>query len=496
MIRGTPDIARGLAPARAARPIAPGERVHVVGAAGAGASAATLLIQAAGGDPDGCDPGAPNKYTAALAERGIPVADHHDAAHITGGRPSRLAVTKALTSVEPDHPELVAARDAGIPIEAWQQAVADAAASQGGRLLAVAGTHGKSTSTGWLVHLLIRAGRDPGAFVGALLPSAITGGTPATARWGAGDAFVVEADEYAGNFDPYRPDLAVVLNADWDHPDVFADRTAVVDVFESWLRAPGAEARRVVVHTGDLGGRELADRLSDWTDRVVTVGPDEDEAADVRYRLDGSRLWLSGLPAADRQVTAPMGLAGAHNAANAACVAGVAALFGLGADEIADGLAGYTGVGRRFDVRGEPGGVLIIDDYGHHPTAIRATIATVRSGYPGRRLWVAHEPLTFHRAAAMSDELASALAEADEVVIADIWAGRDPDRTIASAAGLAARVTALSGRPVSAPGSPEATADELASRVRAGDVVLVLGGGRSYVIADRLVSLLAESGDG
>ena len=496
MIRGTADIARGLAPARAARPIAPGERVHVVGAAGAGASGATLLVRAAGGDPDGCDPGAPNEYTAALAERGIPVADHHDAGHITDGRPSRLAVTKALTSVDPDHPELVAARLAGIPIEAWQQSVADAAASQGGRLVAVAGTHGKSTSSGWLVHLLIRADRDPGAFVGALLPSAITGGTPATARWGAGDAFVVEADEYAGNFDPYRPDVAVVLNADWDHPDVFADRTAVVDAFESWLRAPGANARRVVVHVGDPGGRELASRLSDWTDRVVTVGPDEDEAAGVRYRLDASLLRLAGLPAADSHVTAPLELAGAHNAANAACVASAAALLGLDGHEIADGLAGYTGVGRRFEIKGEPGGVLVIDDYGHHPTAIRATIATVRSRYPDRRLWVAHEPLTFHRAAAMSDELAAALAEADEVVIADIWAGRDLDRTIASAAGLAARVTALSGRPVSAPGSPEATADELAGRVCAGDVVLVLGGGRSYVIADRLVSLLAESRGG
>ena len=94
--------------------------------------------------------------------------------------------------------------------------------SQGGRLVAVAGTHGKSTSSGWLVHLLAGAGRDPAAFVGALLPSSLVGGPPATARWGRGDAFVVEADEYAGNFEPYRPAVAVILNAEWDHPDVFA----------------------------------------------------------------------------------------------------------------------------------------------------------------------------------------------------------------------------------------------------------------------------------
>ena len=133
MIRGAADVARGLAPARAARAIAPGERIHVIGAAGAGASAAALLAHAAGGAPDGCDPGAPTQYTAALEERNIKVATEHAAAHVNDSRPARLAVTKALTSVHPDHPELVAAREAGIPLEAWQQTVADAAVNQGGR---------------------------------------------------------------------------------------------------------------------------------------------------------------------------------------------------------------------------------------------------------------------------------------------------------------------------------------------------------------------------
>ena len=154
----------------------------------------------------------------------------------------RVAVTKALTSVAPDHPELVAAR-----AQAWHPSPGSRSSRmsrrrQGGRLVGVAGTHGKSTSSGWLVHLLAAAGADPAAFVGALLPAAITGGRPVTARWGSGDVFVVEADEYAGNFDAYRPDVAVLLNAEWDHPDVFADEAAVLDAFEGWLRAPGAEA--------------------------------------------------------------------------------------------------------------------------------------------------------------------------------------------------------------------------------------------------------------
>jgi UDP-N-acetylmuramate--alanine ligase len=403
-------------------------------------------------------------------------------------------VTKALTSVDPEHPELEAARRAGVPLEPWQQVVADAAASQGGRLVAVAGTHGKSTSAGWLVHLLVSADRDPAAFVGALLPTPLTGGPPATARWGRGADFVVEADEYAGNFDAYRPSIALVLNAEWDHPDVFADRSAVLGAFEAWVSAPGSEARQVVINVDDSGGAELAQRLAGRSDRLVRVASGHAGGAggaDVVHESGGGRLRISGLPGRPAAIVETgLRLAGAHNAANAACVAAAAALLGVDAPLIASGLASFGGVGRRFEIKGEPAGVLVIDDYGHHPTAIRATLAAARERFPGRPVWIAHEPLTFHRAAAMSDALAAALAEADHVVIADIWAGRDPDTSITSAAALAAAVSRMSGASAAAPGSVEDTADHLAVRVQRGDVVLVMGGGRSYVIADRLVRLL------
>jgi UDP-N-acetylmuramate--alanine ligase len=486
---------RGLAPARAARPIEPGERIHIVGAAGAGASAAALLAQAAGAIVTGCDPGAPSPYTAALDAAGVVVAPAHDPDHVIGlagaGIVSRLGVTKALTSVAPDHPELLAARQAGIAVEAWQQVVADAAATHGGRLVAVGGTHGKSTSSGWLVHTLVAAGRDPGGFVGALLP-AEAGRPRATARWGRGDAFVVEADEYAGNFDAFRPDIAVILDADWDHPDVFPDRDAVVDAFERWLMAPGSEMREVVVNVGDAGGAVLVTRLADLGDRVTTVGPvDAEPAAGIRWHVIDRVLHLDGLRSGS--VTAHLRLPGRHNAANAACVAAAADLLGLDGDGIAHGLGTFTGVGRRLEVLGEPRGVLVIDDYGHHPTAIRATIDSVRERYPGRRLWAVHEPLTYHRTAAMLEPLADALAEADEVVVADIWPGRDTDTTVASAEQLASAVAVRTGRPVAAPGSPEDTADHVLSRVRAGDIALVMGGGRSYVIAQRLAEGLASA---
>ncbi len=466
MTRAAADIGRGLAPSRAARPIRAGERIHVLGAAGAGASAAVLLAHRAGATVSGCDSGGPSPYTAALAEAGIPLAWEHSGSHVTAdpaSAPERLAVTKALTAVNPDHPELVAARELGIPAEPWQQIVADAAATTGQRLVAVAGTHGKSTTTGWLIDVLVRAGRDPSAFVGALLDPALTNGVASTGRWGSGPEFVVEADEYAGNFDPYQPDLIVLLNAEWDHPDVFADEDAVLLAFEAWIRrAPGAT---LVADLADGGVARVVDRLGGWRGQIV-VTPGE---------VPGG--WAVGLP-------------GPANAANARSVIGAARALGIADEPVRESIALFRGVGRRLELKGDIGGVIVLDDYGHHPTAIARTLEAVRQRYPRRRVWAVYEPLTYHRTVSMLDQFADVLATADEVVIADIWAGRDTDTTVTSANALAEAVTSRGGPAAAAPGSVEVTADHLFSRVQAGDVVLVMGGGRSYVIAERLVELL------
>ncbi len=523
-------IGHGLAPGRAARSIRPGEGIHVVGVAGAGASAAALLAHHAGADASGCDAGGPSAYTAPLERAGIPLAWTHDPAHVeSGGCPDRLAVSKALTAIDPRHPELEAARRLAIPVEPWQQVVADAAA--GRTLVGVAGTHGKSTTAGWLVHVLVAAGADPSAFVGALLPVAVTGELAATARWGGGPAFVVEADEYAGNFDAYRPAIAVLTSAEWDHPDVFRDRADVVAAFERWLRAaaePVAADRTgtadqlqppvLVANVADAGVAELVARLADWPGRLIATALVDQRSRSLaaapatigeRYGTAlgraspligrvtatdpaGTTLAVEGLPGSGERV-ARLPTAGRHNAANALGVAGAAAALGVPPEAIVAGLASFGGVGRRLERKGEAGGVAVYDDYGHHPTAIRATLAAVRQREPGRRVWAVYEPLTYHRTAALLDAFAEVLATADAVAIADIWAGRDPDTTIASAAGLAEAIARRRpDRPVAAPGSVEATADWLAGEVRPGDAVLVMGGGRSYRIGERLLERLEE----
>ncbi len=495
MTRAAAEIGRGLVPARPARAIRPGERIHVLGAAGAGASAAVLHAHHAGAQVSGCDPGGPSPYSEPILALGIDLEWRHDPQHVSGdpgARPERLAVTKALTAVDPDNAELAAARALDIPAEPWQQVIADAAATAGQRLVAVAGTHGKSTTSAWLVDALVRDGRDPSAFVGALMDATLTGSLPATARRGHGDVFVVEADEYAGNFDAYLPDVIVLLNAEWDHPDVFADGEAVLDAFVGWLRRATADGRRptLIANIADRGARAIVERLDPWPGQLLTVGIGV--AAEVSAGSEGTpgrtTLTVDGkLGPASVSVSLP----GQHNAANGLMVYVVAKVLEIGRRGLSDSLSEFRGVGRRLELKGEIDGVVVLDDYGHHPTAITRTLEAVRATYPGRRLWAVYEPLTYHRTAAMIDAFADALAAADRVVIADIWAGRDPDTTITSASALAAAVSSRATAPAVAPGSVERSADFLAAEVAAGDVVLVMGGGRSYVIAERLVELLA-----
>jgi len=276
----------------------------------------------------------------------------------------------------------------------------------------------------------------------------------------------------------------------------------------------------LVANAGDFGSETVLDRLRETSLRLVvyavvdaspqrggyvrgirerfssTAGP----ASAVLGRIvgadqDGTTLELYGLDDLAGVTTVRLATAGRHNASNAVAVAGAARALGLSVSAIAAGLSSFHGVGRRLERKGEAGGVVVYDDYGHHPTAIAATIAAVRQREPGRRVWAVYEPLTFHRTAAMLASFGEALAQADAVAIADIWAGRDTDVTIVSPADVAAAIAAIDPTiPILAPGSVEATADALAQEVRPGDAVLVMGGGASYRIGERLLERLESDG--
>ena len=462
-----------------------GERIHVIGIAGSGAAGAALLLGRAGAVVDGCDADGPSPYTPPLDTASIQWQVGHDPAHLAGV--DRVAITPAIRAL-PDHAELAAAEATGIPVLTWQALVGELMAAPGRIGVGVTGTHGKSTTTALLGHLLVAAGMDPTVEVGAFI-----GEWGASVRAGEGSPFVVEADEFGDNFLNYHPAGAIVTNVEMDHPDYFADAAAVMDSFERFVRGMGTDpvlgGRLLLTAAGDPGADELVARLADWDGRVVRYGPGSDLAAgDVAFTPAGSAFTLFG-----RRFE--MSLAGAHNVLNATAAIAMAEALGADLDQLVEGLRTFAGAGRRMELIADTPRVTIYDDYGHHPTEVRATIAAMRQRIgPARRLWAVFEPHMYSRTALLLDAFSNAFTDADEVVIADIFASRDTPEAMAatSSEALADAIERATGTPAIATGDVDATTDYVAEHLGDGDAVLVMGAGKSYRIARGLGERLTD----
>ena len=461
-----------------------GERIHVIGIAGSGAAGTALLLQRAGALVDGCDADGPSPYTPPLDAAGIRFVTGHDPAHLAGI--DRVAISPSIRAA-PDHPELAAAQAEGIPVVTWQALLGELQAAPGHLALAVTGTHGKSTTTALLGHLLVAAGLDPTVEVGAFI-----GAWGASVRPGGGSPFLVEADEFGDNFLNYHPAGAIVTNVEMDHPDYFADATAVTESFERFVRGmsshPALNGRLLLIAAGDPGATELVGRLRGWEGRILRYGPGgEIVATDVVRGRQGTGFTLF-----DHRFE--MVLAGEHNVLNATAALIMARTLGADLELLADGLRSFAGAGRRMELIADTAAVTIYDDYGHHPTEVRAALAAARQMVgPERRLWAVFEPHMYSRTALLMDAFALAFTDANEVVIADIFASRDTPEAISStsAEALADAIERTSAVPAIATGDVEATTDYVAGHLTEGDAVLVMGAGRSYRIARGLAERVA-----
>ncbi|MEW5916026.1 MAG: UDP-N-acetylmuramate--L-alanine ligase [Gemmatimonadota bacterium] len=446
--------------------------VHFMGIAGAGMSALAELFVRRGVQVTGCDSNPSDEAVEDLARIGVHVSAGHNAEHIVGAR--ALVVTSAVPK---EHLEILAARNAGLQVVRRAEALGEA--TKDGEVVAVAGTHGKTTTTVLTTNALAAAGLDPTALVGGRVSE-----WSSNLRAGADALFVVEADEYDRSFLALTPTIAVITNVEADHLDIYRDLDDIRGAFQAFL----TPARAVVLCADDPGADSLAVNTGA---EVVRYGIDNPEArvvaGDVHLTSEGAVFSLHWdgkcLGDVNLQVT------GMHNVRNA--LAAIASGLTLGATlpAMLPGLQRFRGVERRFQRLGETRGISVVDDYAHHPTEIRATLAAARAAFPGRRLVAAFQPHLYTRTRDFAREFGEALANADRVFLTEIYPAREKAIPGVTAKLVKDAVEHFGGDVVWF-GERQQLAAAIAENVADGDVVITLGAGDITRTGHELLSQL------
>ena len=445
-------------------------KVHFIGIGGAGMSAIAKVLLERGIAVSGSDLKG-SRATTVLSAMGAAVSIGHDAGAIEG---VDLVVVSAAI---PEHNvELAAALAAGVRVLGRGEALAELVG--GTRSIVVAGTHGKTTTTSMIVSILHASGVDPTYLVGGGLNDAGT-----NARSGSSDLIVAESDESDGSFLLLSPHVSVVTNIEMDHVDHWSSMDELTEAFERFMGSTAADGT-IVVPAG--GAIEEMGRASGR--RVITFGSGGDVSADdMQVEGHETRFMLSH---ADATMPVRVHALGAHNVANALAAIAATLAVDLDIDAVAEGLAAFRGVERRFDVQGSAAGVTVVDDYAHHPTEVSATLSAARLG-PWDRVVAVFQPHRYSRTAALHDEFGSAFSEADSVVVTDIYgAGEEPIPGVTGKLISDAVCVAFPGRNVVYLPHRADVLSYLGSAVRTGDLVLTLGAGDVTSLGDELLERL------
>ncbi len=451
--------------------------VHFLGIGGAGMCALAELVARMGGRVSGCD----LKQSPAvrrLEALGADVATGHSADHVDDA--AALVITAAIPE---DHPEVVRARELGVPVV--KRAAAVGAIANQGRVVAVAGTHGKTTTTAMAAEVLAAAGMNPTALVGGTVA-----GWDGNLRYGGGDLYVVEADEYDRSFHTLEPDVAVVTNVEADHLDVYGDLTGVEDGFRIFLGSlrPGG---RVAVCADDNGAARLLAGVGTGGYSYGLSAGSKLRAIDVRSSHAGTscRVMEDGADAGPLA----LGVPGLHNLRNALGAAAAARYLGAEWSAIGDGLAAYRGVARRFQGLGEAGGVVVVDDYAHHPTEIRATLSALRTIHAERRLVAVFQPHLYSRTRDFHREFGAALAEADVVWVTDVFPAREQPIPGITGELIVTAARDAGAEQVQYQREFAGLTGAVAGSLRPGDVVVTLGAGSIEEVGPAVLTRLRES---
>ena len=435
-----------------------GRRLHFIGIGGAGMSGLALVCKELGATVSGSDR-ADSSYMERLRVAGLAPAVGHDAANLSEG-----VEVVVSTAIDESNPELSLARERGLAVRHRGELLAELCAEK--RLIAIAGTHGKTTTTAMLAWALREIGAEPAFFVGGEVPGLGPGGTTANAGWGEGEWAVAEADESDASFLELQPEIAVITNVEMDH-------------HSRW---------------GSLA--ELRSAFTEFAARASRVAfPADEGCIDPAIRGKGN-LGAEFGPAEPGPAELSLGVPGEHNVLNARAVLAAAGLAGFDPDAVAAGLTGFPGVHRRLELKGERDGARIYDDYAHHPTEVRAALTALRGLHPSR-LVVAFQPHLYSRTKALAEQFGAALALADEAVVLDVYPAREePVGDLAGVSGLdVARAAAdrMGGKPVLwAPTLAQAEA-ALESRLAPGAILVTVGAGDVFRVGEALVGNGAEA---
>lgn len=460
------------------------QRVHMVGIGGAGMSGIARILLDRGALVSGSD-AKESRGVHALRARGAAIRIGHDASSLDllPGGPTAVITTHA--AIPKTNPELVEARRRGIPVILRPAVLARL--MDGRTTLMVTGTHGKTTTTSMLIVALQHCGRDPSFAVGGEMGEAGT-----NAHHGSGDCFVAEADESDGSLLEYTPNVAVVTNIETDHLDFYGSADSYVRVFDAFVErlAPGGS---LVVCVDDPGAAALAERTAELGIRVLRYGsdPGEDQAATLlSWEQQGieavAHIQLAGEP---HPRVMRLSVPGRHMALNALGALLAAIEIGAPVDAVLDGLAGFEGVRRRFELVGNSGSVRVFDDYAHHPTEISATLAAVRTVLEqsgGGRSLVVFQPHLYSRTKEFATEFGRALDAADEVFVLDVYGAREQPLTGVSGASVAEHVSV----PVRYLPDLSTVAEQVAAAAGPGDVVVTMGAGDVTLLGPEIVTAL------
>jgi len=451
--------------------------VHFVGIGGAGMSGIARVLLARGTRVSGSD-AKDSRAVVALRALGATIHLGHAAEHVDG-----VDTVVVSTAIRPDNPELVAARERGLRVLIRAEALA--ACMVGRRGIAVAGTHGKTTTTSMLTVAVQHCGVDPSFAIGGDLNEA-----GSNAHHGSGELFVVEADESDGSFLAYRPYAAIITNVEADHLDHYGNADAVDRAFEEFV-ATVDPAGFLVVCADDPGSRRLGEHARALGVDVRTYGT----ADDADLRLDN--LTISGTTSRYQPVlrgrrlpTVTLAVPGKHLALNSGAALLLAVGLGLPEALLTEGLAGFSGVRRRMELKGTVGGVRVYDDYAHHPTELVAQLLASREVAGQGRLVVAFQPHRYSRTLAFAAEFGKALGLADEVIVMEVYAAGEDPVPGATGATVAAAVPLPPEQVLFEP-SWTAVPARLAERARPGDLVLTLGAGDVTAIGPEVLRLLS-----